>query len=84
MNFTVEWDRAAELQLARIWFQAIDPAAVAHAQAQIDRLLARNPHGHGHHLSEGLWQIKVPPLAANYSIDDPHRLVQVSWVKPVP
>jgi hypothetical protein len=79
--FTVEWDPDAEIELARIWLHAGDPGAVTQAQAQINQLLARHPSGHGQPLSEGLWRIEVPPLVANYTIDDAGQHVQVTWVR---
>jgi hypothetical protein len=84
MNYTVDWDPDAEIELARIWLQAPDPGAVTRAQAEIDRLLGRNPDGHGQHLAEGLWRIDVSPLAATYTIDAVRRQVQVTGVRFVP
>jgi hypothetical protein len=57
-RYTVEWEADAEGELADIWLQASDTDAVTQAQARIDRLLARDPAGHGRHLGEGLWQIQ--------------------------
>jgi hypothetical protein len=84
MNYSVDWDAAAEIELARIWSQAPDPAAVTAAQARIDRLLPRDPQGNDWYLAEELWQINVSPLAVSYTIDDTRRHVQVSWVRFVP
>ena len=53
-HFVVEWDSAAEDELARIWLRASDPLAVTSSQAQADRLLIRDPIRYGRHLSEGL------------------------------
>jgi hypothetical protein len=81
--YTVEWSRAAENELARIWLRAADRAAVNAAQAHADRLLARDPSGHGRHVGEGLYQIDCPPLAISYTIDDQRRYVDVTWVREI-
>jgi hypothetical protein len=80
MNYTVEWEADAEVELARLWLLAPDPAAITRAQAEIDRLLSRNPDGHGRHLSEDIWRMHVPPLAVTYTIDTAARRVQVNGV----
>jgi hypothetical protein len=58
-----------------------DRPAVNAAQVRADRLLARDPHGNGRHLSEGLYQIDCPPLAISYTIDDQKREVKVVSVR---
>jgi hypothetical protein len=79
--FRVEWEPAAEDELARIWLRSSDPQAVTSAQAQADRLLARDPIKYGRHLSEGLYGIDVPPLMLTYTIDLKARLVEVTWIR---
>lgn len=79
--FLVEWEPAAEDELARIWLRSSDPFAVTAAQAQADRLLSRDPIHHGRHLAEGLFTIDAPPLTLNYTIDPANRLVEVTWVR---
>jgi hypothetical protein len=81
--YTVEWTPEAENQLALIWLRASDRAAITAAQNQADRLLARDPHGHGRSLSEGLHQIDCPPLAISYTIDDTRREVEVTGVREI-
>jgi hypothetical protein len=80
-RFTVDWEPDAEDELARIWMQADDPSAVARAQVKADQLLASDPIGKGHHVSEGLYQIHVPPLVLTYSVDAAKQFVQVAWVR---
>jgi plasmid stabilization system protein ParE len=80
--YTVEWLPQAEDELADIWLRAADRAAVTTAQAQVDRLLARDPQGNGRYLSEGLYQIDYSPLVVSYTIDDSGRRVEVTWVRP--
>lgn len=79
MNYAVEWLPQAEDALAAIWLQTFDPAVTA-AEARINRLLSRDPHGNGEHRSEGLYRIEVTPLVVAYEIDDAARRVTVSWV----
>jgi hypothetical protein len=79
--FRVEWEPAAEDELARIWLRASAPPAVTIAQAQADQLLSRDPIKYGRHLSEGLYSIDVPPLVLTYTIDLANRLVEVTWVR---
>ena len=79
--FRVEWEPAAEDELARIWLRAADPQPVTKAQAEADRILARDPTKYGRHHSEGLYRIDVPPLILTYSIDLANRLVEVTWVR---
>ena len=76
----VEWETAAEDELARFWLRSSDPQAITAAQAKADQLLARDPVKHGRHLSEGLYCPDVPPLAVIYAIDSAKRCVQVTWV----
>jgi hypothetical protein len=78
--FTVEWEPGAEDELAGIWLQASDPAAVTRAQAQADQLLAQDPLGNGRHMSEGLHRIDVPPLVLTYTVNAKQRKVTVNGV----
>jgi mRNA-degrading endonuclease RelE of RelBE toxin-antitoxin system len=82
--FRVEWEPAAEDELARIWLGSGDPLAVTIAQAYADQLLARDPIKYGRHLSEGLYRIDVVPLVLTYTIDSANRLVEVTWIRSVP
>jgi hypothetical protein len=85
MNYAVDWLPQAEIALADAWLQAVDPGAVTKAQAEIDRLLARDPIGKGQHLHEGLHQLIVSPLTVFYSVDVTARRVEVSqvWYTPM-
>ncbi len=82
--FTVDWDSEAENELARIWMQSADPPAVRQAQTKADQCLAQDPLGYGRHLSEGLYQISVPPLVLSFTLDAARRHVQVTWVSELP
>lgn len=80
-SFVVEWDDEATGMLADIYLSASDPDALWPAQSQADRLLEQRPRTYGSELSEGLWQIIVPPLKIFYEIDDAKRLVAVTHVE---
>jgi mRNA-degrading endonuclease RelE of RelBE toxin-antitoxin system len=80
--FTVISSDEAEAELARLWLNAKDRKAVTAAQHQIDRELASDPHRAGTELSEGLWQIRVPPVKAFYEIDDQARIVRITNIGP--
>jgi hypothetical protein len=77
----VEWEPAAEDELARLWLRSSDPQAVTKAQAQADQLLSRDPIKYGRYLSEGLYCIDVPPLVLTYTINAANRSVEVTWVR---
>jgi hypothetical protein len=81
--YTVDWTNDAEDALTIIWLQTYDPAVTA-ASNQIDRLLARDPIGHGQLAHEGLYKITEPPLTAYYSVDSVHKNVEVSAVRYTP
>lgn len=80
-RYRVEWEPAAEDELARIWLRSSDPQAVTLAQAQADQLRARDPIAHGRHLSEGLYRLDMPPLVLTFTINAADRLVEVTWVR---
>ncbi len=80
MNYDVDWNDDVLSDLADLWQLAPDRQAVTDAQARIDQLLGRDPIGHGRHVSEGLYQLRVRPLVVSYTIDRAKRLVQVTWV----
>jgi plasmid stabilization system protein ParE len=82
--FLVDWTDDALDMLADIWMQAGNRATVNAASDQIDRLLARDPFGHGQLAHEGLYRITEPPLTAYYSVDSVHNTVEVSAVRYTP
>ena len=79
--FAVIWPREHENELARLWVNASNKAAVAAAANRIDHLLARDPYAYGEDLSEGLYRIVELPLGVYYSIDSIGRAVQVEAVR---
>ena len=80
-SFGYEWSEPAEDRLTAIWLAAQDRDAVTRADYQAETRLKQNPRGAGRELSEGLWQIIVPPLKIFYEIDDAKRVVTVTHVE---
>jgi hypothetical protein len=79
--YSVDWDDTASDLLAALYLRVSDPNIIWPAQHKADRLLEQQPQAHGSELSEGLWQIIVPPLKIFYEIDDAKRLVTVTHVE---
>lgn len=82
--FVVDWTDDALDMLADIWKQAMNRQSVTAASNQIDRLLARDPLGHGQPVHEGLYKLTVPPLTVFYSVDQAKKTVEVSAVSYTP
>jgi hypothetical protein len=80
MNYTVVWEQEAEDALALLWTNAADQAAVTSAADAIDRLLARDPYGHGESRSAKSRILFVPPLVVLYTVSDSNRTVYVTAV----
>ena len=80
MSYSVDWEDDALDGLSAAWVAATDKASVNDADAEITRLLARDPFAVGSHASEGLRQLDVPPLRAYYSVDVQNRKVEVLQV----
>ena len=83
-RFRVEWEPAAENELARVWLRSSDPSAVTAASARADQLLSNDPIHHGRYLSEDLYAVDVPPLVLTFTVDLGQRLVVVTWVRSLP
>ena len=79
-GWAVDWTPIAENQLADIWLQAPDRAAVTTAEEAISRMLARDPLGHGKEVSEGLWRLTVKPLTVFYVPDSVQGTVELQAV----
>ena len=75
--YGLEYTREAENQLALLWLSASDRNGVTRAQYLIDQRLISEPRS-GTHMSEGLWRVIVPPLAAVYEIDESGSQVTVT------
>ena len=77
MNFTVTWTRAALDELATIWSQSDDRAAVAAGSNEIDRLLAAFPYSQGELRHANVRVMFAGPLGADYEVLAEYRRVQV-------
>src|SRR4051794_6517402 len=80
VRYFVDWKPDALNGLSAAWVALADKAAVNDADAEIARLLARDPLAVGSHTSEGLRKLDVPPLRAYYSVDVANRVVEVLQV----
>lgn len=68
MRFTVVWKVSAEQRLAEIWTEAMNPAAIAAASDEIDRLLARNPEARGEARSGAVRVLVERPLVVDFEV----------------
>ena len=83
-GWLVDWTPIAENQLADIWLHAPDRATVTAAEDAIERMLARDPLGHGREVLEGLWKLTVKPLTVYYVPDAAQGTVEVQAVAYTP
>ena len=82
-RFTVVRLERASNQLAEIWMQADDRAAVSEAANTIDVELANDPGSKGQELAEGLRRLRLPPLQIVFALKDADRVVEVARVRAV-
>lgn len=75
--YTVEWKPIAEAQLANLWQQGPDRAAVAAAADWLDAELAKNPHGLGESRDGDVRIVFVDPLVALFEVFDAANRVDV-------
>lgn len=76
-RFTVTWDDEAINDLADIWMQATDPAAVTTASDIVDRTLRLDADCQGKEVQEGLRYLIVSPLRVLFEVwpEDRHAKV---------
>ncbi len=81
MKYTVTWTQAALDELATIWSQADDRAAVAAASNEIDRLLATSPDSQGESRRGNVRVMFKGPLGADFEIlaEDCKVQVLTTW-----
>ena len=80
MKYTVVYVKAAENQLARIYMQAHDAAAVVAASNRIDRELATDAHRKGS--PRGSYRSYTDhPLTVLFQVDPGDRMVKVVHVR---
>jgi plasmid stabilization system protein ParE len=80
MNYTVDWSRRAQDELADLWTTATDRGAVTATADEMDRLLSRDPLGHGESRGGTRRILFEPPLSALYRVDPKRRVVTVVTV----
>ena len=80
MKYTVLWKPAAEQQVAQLWNEAADRAAVGAAADDIDALLRHDPQTRGESRFPPMRILIVPPLAVIFTAKDDDRTVLVSDV----
>jgi plasmid stabilization system protein ParE len=77
MKCTVVWKPTAEEELARIWSDAVDKAAITTAANQIERDLETNPRSVGESRAGSNRIHFQPPLAIQFRVAKAHSLVYV-------
>jgi hypothetical protein len=77
MNWTVGWVPSAEQDLAELWNNAPDRAAVTVAANAIDALLAHDPTSAGEGPEGGRRMLFVEPLAVGFRVDEANHTVTV-------
>jgi len=80
-RFTVTWTREAQDQLALLWLNSLNRAAVTRAADEIDRTLAVDPLDKGYDVGEGLRGLVVPPLFVMFIVKEADRMVEVLRVR---
>jgi hypothetical protein len=80
--FTVLWAQTATDQLADIWLESTDRAAVNSAVEAIDSLLSSDPLGElTSELGEGLRTVTIASLRIIYPVREDDRAVDVATVR---
>jgi hypothetical protein len=81
MNWSVDWLHPAEQDLATLWTDASDRAAVTAAANAIDAALARDPLHVGEAREGNRRILFVEPLAVSYHVilDDRRVIVHAVW-----
>ena len=80
MRFTVIWSRAAQAELARLWLDASDRAAVAAAADLMDSALAQDPLNCGESRESESRIMFAHPLAIEFQVNESDRVVTVIGV----
>jgi hypothetical protein len=80
-RFTVVWHQKAQDELATLWIEAADRAAVASAAGAIDRCLTSDADGKGTPIIDVIRQFTVPPLRVLFAVSEPDRMVRVLLVE---
>jgi plasmid stabilization system protein ParE len=80
MRYTVLWTPAAQQDLASVWLNAADRAAVTAAASIIDQLLAQNPDQQGDVCFDTVRTLVVSPIGVDFEVIDADRIVYVLTV----
>jgi plasmid stabilization system protein ParE len=81
MRFTVTWREQALQELAEIWLEAHDRAAVTLAVDTIDAQLHSNPAQRGISVAEGLRKLVHHPVQVYFEVHDADRVVEVGGIR---
>jgi hypothetical protein len=76
-RYTVTATPKAENDLARLWLSASNRGAVAQAADTMDRLLRDDASQKGYDAGQGVRQLIVSPLLAEFSVDEEDRRVTI-------
>ena len=79
--FRVLWWDDALTDLAQLWIDAEDKAAVTNAASKTDLMLVTEPASKGEDVAEGLRRLEVGPLRVYFQIADDERIVEIVAVK---
>jgi hypothetical protein len=77
MRFTVVWFPSSQSELARLWFDAPDRAAVAAAADLMDSALAQDAMNCGESRDAGSRVMFAHPLAMEFQVNEGDRVVTV-------
>jgi SpoVK/Ycf46/Vps4 family AAA+-type ATPase len=77
MSYTVVWMSAAEEQLAEIWINAADKAALTLVVNQIDAIIDRDPYEFSESREADRRVMNLPPLGVSFRVSEDDRLVRV-------
>ena len=81
MKFTVIWMSNAERELARLWTDHTDRAAIAAAADAIDIRLSKDPARAGESREDGMRVLIVAPLTVYFRVMVDDRMVEVVSVR---
>ena len=83
MSYTVTWTPEARARLADIWLEGPNRDRISKAAHQIDEILRASGTAQAAFLHEGLWAIQIVPLSVVFSVSEPDRMIEVSFVRQV-
>ena len=76
-RYTVVWHQEALDELARLWIDAPDRAAITLAASAIDRHLAADASEKGTAVPNHLRQLTIPPLRVLFAVSESDRRVRI-------